>query len=53
MIEALRTTSRPLTEKTAVTGLPTAGYEWYYFRVRAVNAGGASGWSPNNAIALG
>ena len=36
----------------AVTGLPTAGYEWYYFRVRAVNAGGTSGWSPNNAIAV-
>ena len=36
----------------AVTGLPTVGYQWYFFRVRAVNAGGASGWSPNNAIAV-
>ena len=33
-----------------VSGLPTAGYDWYFFRVRAVNAGGASGWSPKNAI---
>ena len=36
----------------AVTGLPTVGYQWYFFRVRAVNVGGASGWSPNNAIAV-
>ena len=32
-----------------VTGLPT-DYDWYYFIVRAVNDGGASDWSPNNAI---
>ena len=32
-----------------VSGLPT-GYEWYYFVVRAVNAGGTSDWSDYNAI---
>ena len=34
-----------------VSGLPT-DYEWYFFEVRAVNDAGASGWSPNNAIAV-
>ena len=34
-----------------VGGLPT-DYEWYFFEVRAINAAGASGWSPNNAIAV-
>ena len=32
-----------------VSGLPT-DYEWYYFVVRAVNAGGISDWSDYNAI---
>ena len=32
-----------------VRGLPT-DYEWYYFVVRAVNAGGISDWSDYNAI---
>ena len=34
-----------------VSDLPT-DYEWYFFEVRAVNDAGASGWSPNNAIAV-
>ena len=34
-----------------VSGLPT-GYTSYYFQVQAVNAAGASEWSPNNQIAV-
>ena len=35
--------------RATVSGLPT-DYEWYYFVVRAVNAGGISDWSDYNAI---
>ena len=37
----------------AVSGLPTTDHDgWYFFQVRAINDGGASDWSPNNAIAV-
>ena len=34
-----------------MSGLPT-DYANYYFQVQAVNAAGASGWSPNNTITV-